>query len=38
MAFVNDKGEIATLCVTCALNATKRCWDRIYAGISKDKQ
>jgi hypothetical protein len=36
MAFVNDQNEIATLCVQCALNATKRCWERIYAGISQD--
>ncbi len=34
LAFINDKGEIVTLCVKCALNATKRCWDRIYTGIS----
>ena len=35
MAFVNDQNEIATLCVKCALNATKRCWERIYAGTSQ---
>ena len=34
MAFMDDQGEIVTFCVNCALNATKRCWDRIRAGIT----
>jgi len=32
-----DIFEIATFFVACGLNATKRCWDRIYAEMSKDK-
>ena len=31
MAFVNDQGEVVTFCVNCALNATKRCRDRIQS-------
>ena len=29
MAFLNDEGEVVTLCADCALKATNRCWDRI---------
>ena len=29
MAFINDEGEIVTLCMNCALDATMRCWKRI---------
>ena len=29
MAFLNDKDEIVTLCLNCALTATERCWERI---------
>jgi hypothetical protein len=31
MAFLNDRGEVVTFCVNCALTATKRCWDRIQS-------
>ncbi|MGD8372177.1 MAG: hypothetical protein PVF76_15020 [Syntrophobacterales bacterium] len=31
MAFINDQNEIVTLCINCALKATKRCWDRIQS-------
>jgi hypothetical protein len=31
MAFTNDEGEIVTLCMNCALDATMRCWKRIQS-------
>lgn len=31
MAFLNDQGEIVTLCLNCALIATERCWKRIQS-------
>jgi len=31
LAFLNDRGEVVTLCQHCALIATKRCWDRIHS-------
>jgi hypothetical protein len=31
MAFINDEGEIVTLCMHCALDATMRCWKRIQS-------
>jgi hypothetical protein len=31
MAFLNDRGEIVTFCLNCALIATKRCWDRMQS-------
>jgi hypothetical protein len=34
MAFINDEGEVVTFCLNCALKATKRCWDRIHAGVA----
>lgn len=31
MAFLNDRGEVVTFCLNCALVATKRCWNRIQS-------
>jgi hypothetical protein len=31
MAFLNDEGEVVTLCLNCALIATERCWKRIQS-------
>ena len=31
MAFLNSEGEIVTLCMNCALDATRRCCDRIQS-------
>jgi hypothetical protein len=31
MVFLNDRGEVVTLCLNCALSATKRCWERIQS-------
>ena len=31
MVFLNDRGEVVTFCLNCALIATKRCWDRIQS-------
>ena len=31
MAFLNDRGEVVTFCLNCALIATKRCRDRIQS-------
>lgn len=33
LAFVNDQGEVVSLCVNCALKATGRCWDRIQSAL-----
>jgi len=31
MAFISNEGEIVKFCRNCALNAIKRCWDRIQS-------
>ncbi len=37
MAFVNDQGEVVIFCADCALNATKRCWERIQERWGRTK-
>ena len=31
MAFMNNEGEVVSLCMNCALDATMRCWHRIQS-------